>query len=73
MELFLFVLVGIVAMGMIAALFVVALVQVLRQRFVSPLFRLLWVVALIAFPVLGSIAWFAFGDRTPQFVCSPHR
>ncbi|WP_369960130.1 PLDc N-terminal domain-containing protein [Leifsonia sp. EB34] len=73
MELILFVLVGIVAMATIAVLFVVALVQVLRQRFISPLARLAWVVVLVALPVLGSIAWFAIGEKTPQLACPPHR
>ena len=69
----LFVLPGVVAMIVIAALFVVALVQIMRRPLLTPLLRLGWVVALIAFPALGSIAWFAIGDKTPQLACLPRR
>ncbi|WP_434317171.1 PLDc N-terminal domain-containing protein [Leifsonia sp. P73] len=68
---FIFVGVGIAALIAIAAFVVVALVQIARRPLISPLLRVLWVVAVIAFPVLGSIAWFAFGDRTPPVVCPP--
>lgn len=70
---FIFVFAGFAALVAIAAFVVVALVQIVRRPFVAPLLRLLWVVVVIAFPVLGTIAWFAFGDRTAREVCLPRR
>ncbi|MFT2751099.1 PLDc N-terminal domain-containing protein [Clavibacter sp. Sh2088] len=46
------------------ALAVAALVQVVRDRSLAAIARDLWVVAVIVFPVLGAIAWFAIGHRT---------
>jgi hypothetical protein len=68
-----FVLAGFAALVALVAFVVIAIVQILRQPLIHPLFRLVWVVAVIAFPVFGSIAWFALGDRTPKMVCLPRR
>ncbi|WP_440694356.1 PLDc N-terminal domain-containing protein [Clavibacter nebraskensis] len=46
------------------ALAVAAIVQVVRDRGLTGLARDLWVAAVVVFPVLGAIAWFAIGDRT---------
>lgn len=70
---FIFVFAGFAALVAIAVFVVVALVQIVRRPFVSPLMRLLWLVGVIAFPMLGPIAWFAFGDRTSPVVCAPRR
>lgn len=68
-----FVLAGFAALGVIVVFVVVAVVQILTQPFLHPLVRLAWVVAAIAFPVLGPVAWFALRDRTPQTTCLPRR
>ncbi|QNE34597.1 PLDc N-terminal domain-containing protein [Leifsonia shinshuensis] len=68
-----FVLAGFAALIVIGVFVAVAIVQILKQPFLHPLVRLAWVVAAIAFPVLGPVAWFALGDRRPLMTCLPPR
>lgn len=49
-----------------AALVVTALVQVVRSAVIARSSKLVWLVALVFVPLLGSVAWFLVGDRTPQ-------
>lgn len=68
-----FVLAGFAALIVIAVFVVVAIVQILKQPFLHPVVRLAWIVAAIAFPVLGPVAWFALGDRTQTTTPLPRR
>ncbi|MFC6357058.1 PLDc N-terminal domain-containing protein [Luethyella okanaganae] len=45
---------------------VIAAVQVVRSTTIQYWSKVLWVAALIIFPFLGVVAWYAFGDRTRQ-------
>lgn len=45
----------------VLAFIVIALVQVGREPNLPLPLRLLWVVAIIAFPVVGSLVWFGLG------------
>jgi hypothetical protein len=48
------------------ALVVTALVQVVRDRALAGLARDLWILGIVLFPMLGAIAWFGIGHRTPD-------
>ena len=41
-----------------------ALLQVVRDRDVTGVARDVWIVVIVLFPVLGTIAWYAVGHRT---------
>lgn len=56
------ILIGIIVLALVA-LFIAALVSILRTHRLSGGGKLLWVVIVFVFPLLGSIAWFAFGRR----------
>ena len=49
-----------------AAFVVTAVVQVVRSAVVARASKLAWLVVLVVVPLLGSVAWFLVGDRTPQ-------
>jgi len=49
-----------------AAFVVTAVVQVVRSAVIARSSKLVWLVALVFVPLLGSVAWFLVGDRTPQ-------
>lgn len=48
----------------IAVLAVFALVQLFRAESRSSIGKIVWVLVILVFPVLGPIAWFAFGKRS---------
>ncbi|KDP89867.1 MULTISPECIES: PLDc N-terminal domain-containing protein [Clavibacter] len=48
------------------ALVVTALVQVVRDRALTGLARDLWIIGIVLFPMIGAIAWFGIGHRTPE-------
>jgi hypothetical protein len=56
--------VGVVALLAYVSLVVVSLVQVIRSRSLETLPRVGWVLAVLAFPLFGTMAWFLFGDKT---------
>lgn len=56
------ILVGVIVLALVA-LFIAALVSILRTSRLSGGGKLLWIVIVFVFPLLGSIAWFAFGRR----------
>lgn len=56
------ILLGIIVLALVA-LFIAALVSILRTSRLSGGGKLLWIVIVFVFPLLGSIAWFAFGRR----------
>lgn len=47
-----------------AALVVTAIVQVVRSKTISYPAAVAWVVAIVVFPLVGSLAWFFIGNRT---------
>ena len=49
-----------------AAFVVTAVVQVVWSAVIARASKLAWLVALVVVPLLGAIAWFLVGDRTPQ-------
>jgi RsiW-degrading membrane proteinase PrsW (M82 family) len=51
-------------------LWVAAIVSVLRSNRLTGGGKTLWIVVILAFPFLGSLAWFIFG-RDAQLVKSP--
>ena len=55
----------IVAGALIAALFIGALISIVRSRNHTPAGAALWVLAVAALPVLGPVLWFLTG-RTPS-------
>ena len=58
--------VGFVALAAWLAFVVIAIIQVMRAVNIQYLFKVLWVAALIIFPVIGTIVWYLFGYRTPE-------
>lgn len=48
---------------LVLALFVAALLDVLRRPGVAGPARLAWVVVIVLLPLLGSLLWFALRDR----------
>jgi len=54
----------VVAVGLaLVALFVVAVVSVLRSPRLTGTGRALWIAGLLVFPLLGPLAWFLVGRR----------
>ena len=43
-----------------------ALLQVVRDRDVTGVARDVWIVVVVLFPVLGTIAWYGVGHRTAE-------
>lgn len=52
---------GVVLTLTVIAFIVIAVVQVIREPRLSLALRLFWVVVIIAFPIVGTLVWFAFG------------
>lgn len=50
-----------VVCGALVALLVVAVISLSRDRYYSPTQRLLWLLVILAAPVLGPLLWFAVG------------
>lgn len=50
----------------IAALFIAALVSIVRNKRQTPLATVLWVLVVFAVPVLGPLLWFLAGRRLSQ-------
>jgi hypothetical protein len=48
----------------LAALFVAAAVSVVRSPRLTSTGRVLWIVALLVFPLLGPVVWFLVGRRS---------
>ena len=46
------------------AVFVAGLISVLGSRRLTTTGRVVWVIAMFVFPLLGPIAWFVFGRRS---------
>lgn len=44
----------------IIAVVAVALVQIIRDKALAPVWRVGWVVAVVVAPLIGSLAWFAW-------------
>jgi len=49
-----------------AALVVTAIVQVVCSKVISYPAAVVWVVAIVVFPLVGSLAWFFIGNKTTQ-------
>ena len=45
---------------------VAALLQISRVPTLRPWSRAAWILAIVAMPLLGALAWFAIGSRTPE-------
>lgn len=48
----------------VLALMLAAVVSVANSRSYTPGIKALWVLAVLAFPILGSLAWFAIGRHS---------
>lgn len=46
-----------------AVLWLWALVDISRSRFGSPTMKLLWMILIFIFPIIGSIIYFQFGKK----------
>ena len=55
-----------VCLAVYAALVITALMQVFRSGSLKEVSRILWIVGIVIFPIIGSLAWFALGHRTPR-------
>jgi hypothetical protein len=66
--------VGTAALLLYVSLVVTSLVQVVRSRTIETLARVGWVLAIIAFPLFGTMAWFLVGHKTKSVLdqLSPH-
>jgi len=51
-----------IAIAVIVAFIVIAVIQVIREPGLPLLLRALWIIVLVAAPVLGTLIWFAFGQ-----------
>jgi uncharacterized integral membrane protein len=68
-----FLLVAAIAGAVILVLVIVALVQVARQPKMDPIVRALWILIIVVAPIVGSIVWFAIGQRTTTLQFSANR
>ncbi len=59
-----FLMVAAIAGAVILVLVIVALVQVARQPKVDPIVRALWILIIVVAPIVGTIVWFAMGQKT---------
>jgi hypothetical protein len=55
---------GVAFLAGYAAFIVTAVIQVLRRKQILGTSRVIWIVGIFAFPLIGSLAWYFFGDRT---------
>lgn len=58
--------VGFAALAAWSVFIVIAAVQIIRSSEMGYGMKSTWVATLVMFPLLGVIAWYAFGDRTRQ-------
>lgn len=58
-------LVAILVVGALAGLLLTALWSIVASRRLTTAGRLLWVAVVLALPVLGTAAWFAWGRHVP--------
>jgi drug/metabolite transporter (DMT)-like permease len=58
--------VGFVALAAWLTFVVIAIAQVARARNIEYLTKVLWVAGIVIFPLIGTIAWYLFGDRTRE-------
>jgi hypothetical protein len=63
----LFWLVGIVAVGGIIALVIIAFVQIAKTDTLDATGRAVWILIVIISPILGAAIWFWIGTRSPSF------
>lgn len=56
--------VGFVALAAWLTFIVIAAVQIVRSCQMAYWSKVLWIAALVFFPLLGVLCWYAFGDRT---------
>ena len=49
-----------------AALVITAVVQVLRSTAIAQTSKIAWIVGIVIFPLIGSVAWFLLGDKTTR-------
>ena len=56
--------VGFVALAAWLTFIVIAAVQIVRSSRMEYTSKVLWIAALIIFPLIGVLCWYAFGDRT---------
>ncbi|WP_349865480.1 PLDc N-terminal domain-containing protein [Leifsonia sp. WHRI 6310E] len=61
-----FIIVGFLALAAWLTFVVIAAVQIIRSRQMEYWSKVLWVAALVIFPLLGVLAWYAVGDRTQR-------
>jgi hypothetical protein len=52
---------------------VIALLQISRVPGLHSWSRAAWILAIVAMPLLGALAWFALGSRTPEAERAVHR
>jgi len=57
---------GALAGAIVLAFIIIAAVQVVRSVDISLTAKTVWIVAIIAAPLVGAMAWYLIGDRTPQ-------
>ncbi|MCJ8505120.1 PLDc N-terminal domain-containing protein [Kocuria flava] len=58
---------GVTAAGaVVVVLMVAAAASLLRTPGQDPVLRLLWLLVVLAFPVVGAALWFALGRRAPR-------
>jgi hypothetical protein len=50
----------------IAALFIAALISIMRNRKQTPVGTVLWILVVFTVPVLGPLLWFLTGQRSSQ-------
>ncbi|TFD45685.1 hypothetical protein E3T55_18720 [Cryobacterium frigoriphilum] len=55
--------IGIATIALYAAAIIFALVQIQRTVDLTPPERLVWTVAVLCAPVIGSLVWFALGPH----------
>ncbi|MGN6427600.1 MAG: PLDc N-terminal domain-containing protein [Leifsonia sp.] len=63
---------GFVALAAWLTFIVIAAVQVVRSSRMEYASKLLWIAALVVFPLPGVVAWYAVGDRTRRIENAVH-
>lgn len=52
--------------AIVVAFIVVAVLQVVRSTDISLTAKTAWIIGIIVGPLIGAMAWYLLGDRTPQ-------
>ncbi|WP_439482120.1 PLDc N-terminal domain-containing protein [Cyclobacterium plantarum] len=52
--------------GLAAVLWIWALVDIIRSRFENSEKKLLWIILIFIFPILGAIVYFQFGKKIAE-------